>query len=126
MGQYQTVLNHIVNGTTANAPAELRGQVMIIEGQLTWLTYMIGAIVGGHSWSSAHLGDGDETIDASLSRRALQLATAVDYRLTSSNGVGRADAKLEQALLYYFQNFRRVYMFMWEQVCFFMDLLRIC
>jgi len=116
MVQYQTVLTHIGNVATENAPADVRGQITIVEGQLTWLTYMIGALVGGHSWSSAHLGDGDETIDASLSRRALQLATSVDYRLTSSNGVGRADAKLEQALLYYFQNFRRVYMFMWEQV----------
>jgi len=32
--------------------------------------------------------------------------------------VGKADSKLEVAMLYYFQNFRRVYMFMWEQVSF--------
>jgi exportin-7 len=62
------------------------------------------------------MGEGEETIDASLSRRTLQLAQMVDYRLTTSNGIGRADPKLELALLYYFQNFRRVYMFMWDQV----------
>ncbi len=84
---------------------------------MTWLTYLVGTIVGGHSWSSAHMGEGEETIDASLSRRALQLAQIVDYRLSSTNGVGRASARLEIALLYYFQNFRRVYMFMWDQVC---------
>ena len=40
----------------------------------------------------------------------------MDYRLTSSNGLGRADPRLEQAMLFYFQNFRRVYMFMWDQM----------
>ena len=40
----------------------------------------------------------------------------MDYRLSSSNGVGKADSKLENGMLFYFQNFRRVYMFMWEQV----------
>lgn len=117
LNQYRQALGHIGSSSTENAPSELSRQICIIEGQLTWLTYIIGTIVGGHSWSSAHLGDGDETIDASLSQRALQLAQCVDYRLTSSNGVGKADPKLELALLYYFQNFRRVYMFMWDQVC---------
>ena len=116
LNQYRQALGHIGSSSTENAPTDVSRQISIIEGQLTWLTYMIGCIVGGHSWSSAHLGDGDETIDASLSRRTLQLAQCVDYRLTSSNGVGRAEPKLEQALLYYFQNFRRVYMFMWDQV----------
>lgn len=116
LNQYRQALSHIGSSSTENAPADVSRQICIIEGQLTWLTYMIGAIVGGHSWSSAHLGDGDETIDSSLSRRALQLAQCVDYRLTQSNGVGRADLKLELAILYYFQNFRRVYMFMWDQI----------
>mmetsp|Transcript_12963 Transcript_12963/g.18933 ORF Transcript_12963/g.18933 Transcript_12963/m.18933 type:complete len:1115 (-) Transcript_12963:105-3449(-) len=116
LNQYRQALSHIGSSSTENAPADISRQICIIEGQLTWLTYMIGAIVGGHSWSSAHLGDGDETIDSSLSRRALQLAQCVDYRLTQSNGVGRADLKLELAILYYFQNFRRVYMFMWDQI----------
>ena len=108
--------NHLGMLASSGAPPDVQQQVAIVEGQLTWLTYMVGTIVGGHSWSSAHMGDGDETIDASLSRRTLQLSQGVEYRLTSSNGVGRADPKLEMALLYYFQNFRRVYMFMWDQV----------
>lgn len=116
LNKYRQAISHIGSSSTANAPADISAQIFIIEGQLTWLTYIIGSVVGGHSWSSAHLGDGDETIDASLSRRTLQLAQCVDYRLTQSNGIGRSDPKLEQSLLYYFQNFRRVYMFMWDQV----------
>lgn len=116
LAKYREMMNHLGTSATSSAPPDVLQQVAIVEGQLTWLTYMVGTIVGGHSWSSAHMGDGDETIDASLSRRTLQLSQGVEYRLTSSNGVGRADPKLEMALLYYFQNFRRVYMFMWDQV----------
>ena len=116
MSRYQDLIQRLGSNPTSSAPNDVQQTLAIIEGQLTWLTYMIGAIVGGHSWSSAHLGEGEETIDASLSRRALQLAQVIDYRLTSSNGQGRADPSLEQALLFYFQNFRRVYMFMWDQM----------
>jgi exportin-7 len=116
LAQYQDLTSRLGNNPTNSAPNEVQQQLAIVEGQLTWLTFMVGAIVGGHSWSSAHIGEGVESIDASLSRRALQLAQGIDYRLTSSNGVGRAEQKLEEALLFYFQNFRRVYMFMWDQM----------
>jgi len=116
LSSYREMMAHLGSSSTKNAPSEVVHKVAVVEGQLTWLTYMVGTIVGGHSWSSAHMADGEETIDASLSRRALQLAQGVDFRLTQSNGVGRSDPKLELALLYYFQNFRRVYMFMWDQV----------
>jgi exportin-7 len=116
LNQYRELMAHMGTNSTESAPQEMQQRMAIVEGQLIWLTYLVGTIVGGHSWSSAHMGEGEETIDASLSRRALQLAQGVDYRLTSSNGVGRSDPRLELALLYYFQNFRRVYMFMWDQV----------
>eukprot|EP00580_Thalassiosira_gravida_P016865 CAMPEP_0201660514 /NCGR_PEP_ID=MMETSP0494-20130426/3148_1 /ASSEMBLY_ACC=CAM_ASM_000839 /TAXON_ID=420259 /ORGANISM="Thalassiosira gravida, Strain GMp14c1" /LENGTH=1109 /DNA_ID=CAMNT_0048138419 /DNA_START=380 /DNA_END=3709 /DNA_ORIENTATION=+ len=113
--KYREIMSHLVNSSTESAPPNVAQQAAILEGQLTWLTYMVGSIVGGHSWSSSRIGNGEETLDASLSKRVLQLAQGMDYRLTSSNGVGKADSKLEVAMLYYFQNFRRVYMFMWEQ-----------
>lgn len=115
MVQYRDIVNKLGNNATSTAPPDIQQRVQIIEGQLTWLTYMVGAIVGGHSWSTA-LNEGNEAIDASLSRRVLQLAQGVDFRLTNSNGVGRADSRLEQAILFYFQNFRRIYMFMWDQM----------
>lgn len=114
--QYKNMISQLGNGSTSSAPADAQQTMAIVEGQLTWLTYIVGAVVGGHSWSSAHMGEGEETIDASLSRRALQLAQGIDFRLTSTNGIGRADPRLELALLFYFQNFRRVYMFMWDQM----------
>ena len=116
LAQYRDITSRLGNSPTSSAPNDVQQSMAIIEGQLTWLTYIVGAIVGGHSWSSAHMGEGEEAIDASLSRRTLQLAQGMDYRLTSSNGTGRADPQLEQAMLFYFGNFRRVYMFMWDQM----------
>ncbi|KAL3796830.1 hypothetical protein ACHAW5_002516 [Stephanodiscus triporus] len=115
LDKYRELIRHLMSSSTESAPPNVAQQVAILEGQLTWLTYIIGSIVGGHSWSSSQVGNGEETLDASLSKRVLQLAQGIDYRLTNSNGVGKADPKLEVAMLYYFQNFRRVYMFMWEQ-----------
>ncbi|GMI31150.1 hypothetical protein TrRE_jg11440 [Triparma retinervis] len=92
MAEYQQV---IASASTVSVDQATMIKLQGLEGQLTWLIYMIGAIVGGHSWSTSHLDDGEETIDASLSRRC--------------------DDKLEMAFLYYFQHFRRVYMFMWDQ-----------
>jgi exportin-7 len=116
MTQYRSIIETLGTNPTSAAPAELQQRVALIEGQLTWLTYIVGATVGGHSWSSAHMAEGEEAIDASLSRRILQLAQVMEYRLTNSGGAGRADPRLEQAMLFYFQNFRRVYMFMWDQM----------
>jgi exportin-7 len=116
MSQYREIVATLGTSPTASAPPDVQLRVAIIEGQLSWLTYMVGAIVGGHSWSSTQTAAGEESIDASLSRRILQLAQGMDYRLTASNGLGRSDIRMEQAMLYYFQNFRRVYMFMWDQM----------
>ena len=116
MDKYREIMQHLMTTSTASAPPNIAQQAAILEGQLTWLTYISGAIIGGHSWSSSRIGNGEETLDASLSKRVLQLAQGMDFRLSNSNGVGKSDPKLEMAMLYYFQNFRRVYMFMWEQV----------
>jgi len=117
LNQYQEMMAHLRSTSPSNYPPDVAQRMTILEGQLTWLAYIIGAIIGGQSWSSAQMEEGEEIIDASLSRRVLQLAQGIDYRLSSTNGLGKADPKLEIALLYYFQYFRRVYMFLWDQVC---------
>lgn len=116
LNQYQEMISHLRSTNPSNYPPDIARRMSIVEGQLTWLTYIVGAIIGGQSWSSSQMEDGEEIIDASLSRRVLQLAQGVDYRLSSTNGLGKADPKMEIALLYYFQYFRRVYMFLCDQV----------
>lgn len=116
LNQYKDLLGRIGNASMSTVPSDVANTLMLLEGQMTWLTYLVGAIIGGHSWSAAHMSSGEESVDASLSRRVLELSKVLDYRLTASNGVGRSDSKLELALLFYFQNFRKVYMFMWDQM----------
>jgi exportin-7 len=67
MNQYQEIIGKLGTCSTENAPQDVQQRMAIIEGQLTWLTYLVGTIVGGHSWSSAHMGEGEETINASFS-----------------------------------------------------------
>ena len=116
LNQYKDVLSRVGNVSTEGSPGDIARTIILLEGQMTWLTYLVGAIIGGHSWSAVHTKSGEETIDASLSRRVLELSKILDYRMTSSNGVGRSGPKLELAMLFYFQNFRKVYMFMWDQM----------
>jgi exportin-7 len=116
LNQYQEMISHLRSTSPINYPPDIARRMSVVEGQLTWLTYIVGAIIGGQSWSSAQMEDGEEIIDASISRRVLQLAQGIDYRLSSTNGLGKADPKLEISLLYYFQFFRRVYMFLCDQV----------
>ena len=112
MAEYQQV---IASASTVQVDQATMMKLQGLEGQLTWLVYMIGAIVGGHNWSTSHLDEGEETIDASLSRRVFQLVQLVDFRCCQSSGHMKCDDKLEMSFLFYFQHFRRVYMFMWDQ-----------
>ncbi|CAM9433954.1 unnamed protein product [Ascophyllum nodosum] len=109
LANYQSAVG--VYPPQANGSAH--GQQAVLEGKLTWLVYMIGAMVGGYSWSDASASDGEETIDASLARRVFQLAQGLDARLARSGGRLKCESRLEIALLYFFQVFRRMYM--WEQ-----------
>lgn len=78
-----------------------------IERQLAWLAYVVASVVSGVSYSSLPSGEGEELLDANLSRRVFDLAQLVDY------ASARCDERLELALLHFFSNFRRVYL--WEQ-----------
>jgi len=111
MQHYQELLGMV--GQSAQPSLEVSQRIQVIEGQLTWMCYMIGAIMGGISWNSTAAltnQDGEESIDASLARRCFQLAQGIDFRLSQSNGTGKANERLEVAILFFFQNFRKVYM----------------
>jgi exportin-7 len=51
----------------------VRSRIEVLEGQLAWLVYVVGAIISGHSWASSQHREGDELVDGDLSRRVLQL-----------------------------------------------------
>lgn len=88
-------------------------RVEVLDGQLTWLVYIIGAIIGGHSSTDLHGTEGQEAIDAQMASRCLQLAGGVNYRMSQTGGRAKCSHRLELAILYFFQNFRKMYT--WEQ-----------
>ncbi|XP_064465819.1 exportin-7-B-like [Ornithodoros turicata] len=77
-------------------------ELAILEGQLSWLVYIIGAAVGGRvSFSTA---DDHDAMDGELVCRVLQLMQLRDARLPAASG-----EKLELALLSFFEQFRKIY-----------------
>ncbi|XP_067928160.1 exportin-7-like isoform X2 [Watersipora subatra] len=77
-------------------------QLTIQEGILSWLVYIIGAQIGGRvSFSST---DEHDEMDGELVCRVLQLMGAIDSRLAQ-----RGCEKLDLALLYFIEQFRKIY-----------------
>ena len=86
----------------STAPPMPQGEILqrmtVIESKLTWIVYIvslgfvlsldplmfgkIGSVISGYAWSDPTTGDKDQTFDAELSRRVLQLTQVVDYRLS--------------------------------------------
>mmetsp|Transcript_1464 Transcript_1464/g.3889 ORF Transcript_1464/g.3889 Transcript_1464/m.3889 type:complete len:1109 (-) Transcript_1464:452-3778(-) len=110
---YRSGIDALDNARKAGQPGteQMTEEINVIEHQLTWLVHMYAAVVGAFQWSEASR-DGEETMDASLSRQILQLAAGVDFRLVNTNGAGKAEPKLELALIGFLENFRKVYI--WE------------
>ncbi|XP_077991950.1 exportin-7-like [Glandiceps talaboti] len=72
------------------------------EGRLTWLVYIIGAVIGGRvSFSSA---DEHDALDGELVCRVLQLMNLTDSRLAQGGS-----EKLDLAMLSFFEQFRKIY-----------------
>ena len=84
-------------------------QLLLLETQLTWLTYIIGAQIGGHMTMASTGREGHEKTDALLGQGIFRLMQLVDRRLVQTNGSGKCDPKLELSLMYFFQEFRRCY-----------------
>lgn len=82
-------------------------ELAVVEGQLTWLTYIIGALVGGRLASSSS-GDTNDNCDAELSSRAFAVMRLVDQRLQAVGAQYCAES-MDMAVLFFFHNFRRVY-----------------
>ncbi len=97
-----------VNGGDANATAAKRS-LGVVEAQLAWLVYIVGAIIGDAPFGSSSHGDGDEKRDAQLCRRVIMLIMSIDRRLTRTQGVVKCDYRLEMAALYFLGSFRKTY-----------------
>uniref|UniRef100_A0A7S1SV05 Exportin-7/Ran-binding protein 17 TPR repeats domain-containing protein n=1 Tax=Tetraselmis chuii TaxID=63592 RepID=A0A7S1SV05_9CHLO len=79
----------------------------VIEGQLTWLVYIVGAVIRGRLSSSS--AESQETIDGDLAARVFGVLSLVDNGYHVRRYGEHTRQRLDIALLAFFQNFRKVY-----------------
>lgn len=98
------VSNNISSPSKGNS-----AQLGVVEGQLTWLVYFIGAGIGGRLL----VGNTDEkyaSFDAELTSMVFQLLNMHNKRLPHQNSCTEFyTERLEIALLKFIQHFRKVY-----------------
>jgi len=82
-------------------------QLAICEGQLTWMVYIVGAIVKGRLSSSS--AESQENIDGDLAARVLGLLTVMDEGFHRQRYGERSRQRLDMATINFFQCFRKVY-----------------
>lgn len=78
-------------------------EIEIQENCLTWLVYIIGAVLGGRVFLNSN--DEQDHMDGELAFRVLQLMNFTDMRLSQ----GGFCKKLELAILSFFEQFRKTY-----------------
>ena len=78
----------------------------VIEGQLTWLVYIVGAVIRGRLSSSS--AESQETIDGDLAARVFGLLQLCDAGFHTRRYEEHTRQRLDIALLSFFQNFRKV------------------
>ncbi|CAD1475136.1 unnamed protein product, partial [Heterotrigona itama] len=87
---------------TQTASPTQQMDITIQEGQLTWLVYIIGGVIGGKITFNSN--EEYDAMDGELVCRVLQLMNLTDSRLAQGGC-----EKLELAMLSFFEQFRKVY-----------------
>ncbi len=83
-------------------------ELIIKEGQLTWLVYIIGGVIGGRISYSLGNSEEHDMYDGELVVRVLQLMTYINNRLEQTNGHFCCE-KLDLAMLNFFEQFRKIF-----------------
>ena len=95
--------NHCANMPAGSTPDALA----VCEGRLTWLVYIVGAVVRGRlSCSSA---EPQESLDGDLAFRVFQLIQVMDVGFHATRYGAESRQRLDLAVLNFFGNFRKVY-----------------
>jgi len=78
----------------------------VFEKKMTWIVYMMGALVGGHASAKASRADSDcaptHVVNGELAGRIFRLVNVTDQQTSPCEG-------LELAYLYFLEQFRKVY-----------------
>ncbi|XP_043247969.1 exportin-7 isoform X2 [Colletes gigas] len=87
---------------TQTASPTQQMDITIQEGQLTWLVYIIGGVIGGKV--TFNCNEELDAMDGELVCKVLQLMNLTDSRLAQGGC-----EKLESAMLSFFEQFRKIY-----------------
>jgi len=79
----------------------------VMEGQLTWLVHLVGAIIKGRLSSSS--AESQEPIDGDLAARVFGLLQICDTGVHGQRTGEHSRQRLDIALIGFFQSFRKVY-----------------
>ena len=120
--QYETVAQYLLSmfeqaltlyeqgiSMVTNTP-QLQQQLLILEGRMTWLVYMVASVIDAQANTDPRKGQSELLWDGRLSRCVFQLIQMLDFRLNKTAGQGKCQPKLEIALLNYFRSFKKVYL----------------
>jgi len=106
--RYQDTAQHIMKHFEETSRLGQQGVVpqRVFEKKMTWLVYMMGALVGGHASAKANRTDTDcaptHVVNGELAGRIFRLLNLTDQQKETSEG-------LELAYLYFLEQFRKVY-----------------
>ncbi|KAL4714799.1 hypothetical protein ACJJTC_002658 [Scirpophaga incertulas] len=98
----QLLVAHFDRAAAAYSVETRPQEIAILNGQLAWLVYIIGAAIGGRA--SVNTCDENDTMDGELVCRVLQLMDLTDSRLSTGSC-----EKLELAMMSFFDHFRKIY-----------------
>ncbi|KAI5640764.1 exportin-7-B [Phthorimaea operculella] len=98
----QLLVAHFDRAAAAYSQETNPQQILVLQGQLTWLVYIIGAAIGGRA--SVNTCDENDAMDGELVCRVLQLMDLTDSRLAQGGC-----EKLELAMMSFFEQFRKIY-----------------
>lgn len=110
--QYQNLSKQNVTVVPSSSPKSRSSssnmELIIKEGQLTWLVYIIGGVIGGRISYSLGNSEEHDMYDGELVVRVLQLMTFINNRLEQTNGHFCCE-KLDLAMLNFFEQFRKIF-----------------
>ncbi|KAJ4771637.1 ARM repeat superfamily protein [Rhynchospora pubera] len=105
------IMEPLLQAYTERAATPIAGdqsELLVIEGQITWLVHIIAAIVKIRQ-SVSSTTETQELMDAELAARVLQLIKITDSGLHGQRYHDKSKQRLDRAILTFFQNFRKSY-----------------
>ncbi|KAF7729675.1 hypothetical protein EC973_004048 [Apophysomyces ossiformis] len=104
--QYQELITQ-ASSSAALSTDDFKDALEIIETKFAWLVYIAGSFIGNRT--AFLTSDSPEEIDSLLTTKVLQLMD-VQQLLQAQHGSTFLNQKLDQAFIFFFQQFRKSYM----------------